>query len=76
MKNVFLTQNFNRAGIQAVQLYVRGLPTVIVIDDYIPFYNGNFLFNSKPPSGDLWGVVLEKAYAKLNGNYQFINYGW
>jgi hypothetical protein len=76
MKDTFLTQNFNRAGIQAVQLYVRGLPTVVVIDDYLPFYGNNLLFNRRPPDGSFWGIILEKAFAKLNGNYEYINYGW
>lgn len=59
-----------------MQFYIRGLPTVVVIDNYLPFYNGNLIFNTQPPSGDFWGVWLEKAWAKVNGNYEYINYGW
>lgn len=76
MKAAFLTQNFNRAGIQAVKLYVRGIPMVIVVDDYLPLYNGGLLFNRMASDGSLWSVIMEKAFAKLNGNYEFINEGW
>jgi hypothetical protein len=34
------------------------------------------IFNSKPPAGNLWGVMLEKVWAKINGNYEYINDGW
>ena len=76
MKSAFLTQNFNRAGIQAVKLYIRGLPTVIVMDDYVPFYGNNLVFNRKPSDGDFWSIIMEKAFAKINGNYEYINFGW
>lgn len=59
-----------------MKLWVRGLPTVITIDDYIPTQNGGYLFEAKAPDGALWAVFLEKVFAKLNGNYENINYGW
>jgi hypothetical protein len=49
---------------------------VVTVDDYIPIYNGNVLFDSRAPNGALWAVVLEKVWAKINGNYEAINYGW
>jgi hypothetical protein len=55
---------------------VRGIPSVITVDDYVPFYNGNFIFDSKAPNGAFWAVIMEKVFAKLNGNYEYINYGW
>ena len=72
----FLTKTYNAAGIFAVQLWVRGIPTVITVDDYAPFYNGGLIFDKQAPNGALWAVILEKVFAKLNGNYEYINYGW
>jgi hypothetical protein len=72
----FLTKTYNSAGIFAVQLWVRGLPTVITVDDYIPFYGGSPLFDREAPSGAFWAVIMEKVWAKYNGNYEYINYGW
>ena len=37
---------------------------------------GGLVFDRRPGSGDIWGPLLEKTFAKLNGNYEAINYGW
>jgi len=37
IKNIFLTQNKNTAGIFALSLYIRGKPHHISIDDNIMF---------------------------------------
>jgi Calpain family cysteine protease len=66
-----------------MKLYIRGRPMTITIDDYIPFYNGNLIFEKaaanapgKSNNMNIWGVLLEKAFAKITGNYEYINYGW
>jgi hypothetical protein len=38
VKNIFLTQNKNTAGIFGLSLYIRGKPYHISIDDNIMFY--------------------------------------
>lgn len=38
VKNVFLTQSYNSAGIFALNVYIRGKPTLLVIDDFLPFW--------------------------------------
>lgn len=62
----------NAAGIWAVKLYLRGKPYKITVDElfwteydiyqanlkYAPIYRDHF-----------WVPILEKAYAKLMGNY-------
>jgi hypothetical protein len=37
IKNLFLTDSKNSAGIYAVRFFIRGKPWVITVDDYIPF---------------------------------------
>lgn len=76
MQGKWLTKSFNSAGVLAVQLYIGGVPTTITIDDYLPYYNNQLIFNRKGPENDLWGVMLEKVWAKINGNYENINFGW
>ncbi len=76
MPATWLTKSFNPAGVLAVQVWVGGVPTVVTIDDYLPFYNGQLIFNQKSPAGDMWGAMLEKVWAKINGNYEYINDGW
>lgn len=55
----------------------------ITIDDYLPFYNGGLIFANQSPNDpgkandmNIWSVLLEKAFAKINGNYEAINDGW
>jgi len=80
IRNIFLTQKKNSAGISGVRLFMRGKPYVISIDDNLPFYNVSLTgteFGGGGPSfaflckdnRTIWGAVLEKAYAKLIGNY-------
>ena len=42
----------------------------VVVDDYFPcFPNGGPLF-SRAHGNELWVLLLEKAYAKVHGNYK------
>jgi calpain-15 len=54
-----------------------GAPISLRIDDYIPTYNSytTTLF-SKVYNRGVWVSVLEKAFAKLNGNYSALIGGW
>ena len=61
----------------ALNVYVRGQPTIVTIDDYLPFYEQlSLIFAKLGASGALLGPILEKAFAKTNGNYERINYGY
>lgn len=43
----------------------------ITLDDYIPLYNGNMIFlNKSAKTGNFWAALLEKAFAKITGNYE------
>jgi len=39
VKNVFVTQEKNEAGIYAFRFYIRGKPWVVTVDDNFLFYN-------------------------------------
>ena len=50
---------------------ISGIWKLVLIDDYFPCYGRygkNFAFSSTN-GNELWVVLLEKAWAKLNGNY-------
>jgi hypothetical protein len=76
IKKAFINTAYSNEGLFAVNLYIKGKPVVVTIDDYVPFWNNNLLFNRKTTNGDFWPILLEKAWAKVNGNYENINWGW
>ena len=71
VRKLFLTQNKNKAGIFALRVFIRGKPHVISVDDNIMFYkNGTAVFAKLSKDGtSAWGMVAEKVWAKVNGNY-------
>ena len=74
IKNLFLTQSVNKAGCYAVKLYVNGEPKTVVVDDYFPYDSAEnkWAFASPVKVGpkiEIWILILEKAWAKVCGNY-------
>lgn len=67
------------------QLYVRGEPVHVIVDDRFPVYdisyaegyteNYPWLNDSQSKANAYWLLALEKAMAKLNNNYTGINSG-
>ena len=66
-----------KCGAFWVSFYKNGQVEDVIIDDYFPVMgNGDFAFAKGGSDGkELWPAVLEKAYAKLNGSYNFIEAG-
>lgn len=54
-----------------------GQPTTIVVDDILAFKPNStkLVFDKVSSTNGLWAVFLEKAWAKLNGNYEQANFG-
>lgn len=74
VKDIFVTKEKNDAGIYAFRFFIRGKPWIVTVDDTFLFYtdeNGN----RKPvhatlgKNNQMWGMLLEKAWAKLKGTY-------
>lgn len=70
----------NSAGVYAVNFHALGLPTTIVVDDYLPVekkYDGSYSSKYARLGDDnsIWGAILEKAFAKFMGNYAHIESG-
>jgi hypothetical protein len=64
-------------GAYLIRFYKYGEVEEIIIDDFFPVLgNGEFAFARGGQDGkELWPMVIEKAYAKLNGSYNFIEAG-
>ena len=51
---------------------INGIWKLVLLDDFIPCYSNNYENNfafSYTNGNELWVILLEKAWAKLNGNY-------
>jgi len=63
------------AGLLGIRFYIRGKPWVISIDDKLFFtseYGGKVLKFNQPDktTSNMWAPILEKAWAKVKGNYE------
>lgn len=72
---MFVNKEQNEAGIFAINAYIRGKPTIITVDDYVPYHNDSPIFAKLGKDGALWGVVLEKVWAKISGTYERMELG-
>ena len=65
-------------GTYLCNVYIHGIETSIVIDDYfptidVPGYEQILAFaNINPSTGSIWPILLEKAWAKCNLSYEDI----
>lgn len=76
VKRLFITDEYNEFGIYQLRICKNGEWVVVTIDDYVPCYmNGGPMFSSAN-GNELWAILLEKAYAKLHGNYWQLRAGF
>ncbi len=76
LERLFLVKNYNKKGIYVVGMCINGLWQDVVIDDSFPCkkYSKTPAFNTTQ-SGELWVMILEKAWAKVHGGYMNIAAG-
>ena len=64
------TRNINKAGVYLVKFFINGVQRVVRVDDYIPVSKetGQPTF-MKTNNNVFWAILIEKAWAKINGSY-------
>jgi hypothetical protein len=84
LTGAFVRNTLPAEGIVQVNAYVLGNKKTITMDDYLAFYkqsgtnlaSNSLAFAQPSPTGELWGPFLEKAFAKVSGNFEVIEGGW
>lgn len=74
-------QEISDKGIYNVRFFIRGKPWIVTVDDYLltntmgsPY---TLVFTQPDPvTGAMWSTILEKAWAKIAGNYELANGGY
>ena len=67
---IILSKDYNPKGMYQVKLYIDGEFQTIIIDDYFPCIKGtNVYFFTRPSNFEIWPLLIEKAWAKVNGGY-------
>ena len=77
INKIILTKEYNQYGFYKVLLYIDGEFQIVYIDDFFPcIKNSNVLYFIKPTNFEFWAILIEKAWAKVNGGYQNIINSW
>ena len=75
VKALFRTQEINTAGIYEVDFWIAGKETTVYVDDFIPVDENDKPAFCNTRDEELWAILLEKAFAKLHGNYDVMQGG-
>ena len=77
LSQIFLTKKINNQSYYEIVVFINEEFQIIIIDDFIPFIkNKNKPYFSRPNNNEIWVILLEKAWAKINGGYSKIIEGW
>lgn len=77
LNKTFVNPIINWAGVYVFNVFIRGIPYLVYVDDAVPAgtFGKSPVFAKIGSDNSLWGPLLEKAWAKVNGNYENIEAG-
>jgi calpain-15 len=76
VRRLFITKNMNDCGMYRIRLCKNGEWVTVTVDDYFPCFPMGTPMFSRNHGNELWGLLLEKAYAKVHGSYKLLVGGW
>jgi hypothetical protein len=62
-------------GMYTMRICRAGQWRSVVIDDFFPCYPGGDAAYARNHGHELWAMLIEKAYAKVNGSYATLRFG-
>ena len=65
----------NKEGKYDLFLCRGGLWRSVTLDDYLPITQSGQEMFARANDSELWVLLLEKAFAKISGNYQMLSQG-
>ena len=65
------TPMYNPCGKYIIKLFLNGTWRSVEIDDYLPISSFVSLLCAVSNKGKLWVSLIEKAYLKVHGGYEF-----
>ena len=77
VEKLFYFKEKTKEHIYGIYFYINGHKKLVLIDDYVPYVGTNFkqFAMSKSEENEIWVALIEKAWAKINGNYIRIGCG-
>ena len=68
---LFPSKYISPVGYYEVLLFIEGEWQIVIIDDYFPVDNrNNKLLFGQTSKNEIWFILIEKAWAKVNGSYK------
>jgi hypothetical protein len=73
VKSLFASLEMSQWGVYMCRLLFDGVYQEVVVDDFFPVDKLGICLAAKPHLTDIWVMVLEKCWAKLNTSYSLTN---
>ena len=71
LENLFYFKEKTKEHIYGIYLYINGIKKLVLIDDCVPCFGVAFkkFAMAQSSQNEIWVSLIEKAWAKINGNY-------
>jgi len=73
VEDLFVTHKVNDAGAYTLRFYINGMEAFVTVDDYVPVVEKSGkkvpVYAKSMHEGEIWPMIMEKAWAKLIGSY-------
>ena len=78
LENLFFFKEKTKEHIYGIYFYINGIKKLVLIDDFLPCFSSQGYKRfamGKSEEDEIWVALIEKAFAKINGNYIRIGTG-